>query len=301
MCTVPAPLQLCGRRRDCARVEKLGRSRHRRRGRRNDPDGGRRRCAHALHSPTLSALTCFVLAGDGQVSFEEFAKLMMSLAAPPPPPQQQAGMLPPGAPGFPAGTGLGGGYPPPYGVGGPGFPGGAYQGGVPGSYPASTAPPMSSGNPVQARLTARASATHKAPHADMQTCSSQDMETFQRMNALDAEALRRIFRKFQEVDQVSLLEVVALPTCRTSRLVPQERTGMVDVNEFCRLLRVERSPFVERLFSMFDTDRGGLIDLKEFIVGACARLCCAVKRSWCAWRCAHSSQRRPGKRERRRA
>jgi serine/threonine-protein phosphatase 2B regulatory subunit len=43
---------------------------------------------------------------------------------------------------------------------------------------------------------------------------------------------------------------------------------MVDVNEFCRLLRVERSPFVERLFSMFDTDRGGLIDLKEFIVGA---------------------------------
>ena len=201
---------------------------------------------------------------------------MMSLAAPPPPPQQQAGMLPPGAPGFPAGTGLGGGYPPPYGVGGPGFPGGAYQGGVPGSYPASTAPPMSSGNPVQARLTARASATHKAPHADMQTCSSQDMETFQRMNALDAEALRRIFRKFQEVDQVSLLEVVALPTCRTSRLVPQERTGMVDVNEFCRLLRVERSPFVERLFSMFDTDRGGLIDLKEFIVGACARLCCAV-------------------------
>lgn len=45
---------------------------------------------------------------------------------------------------------------------------------------------------------------------------------------------------------------------------------MVDVNEFCRLLRVERSPFVERLFSMFDTDRGGLIDLKEFIVGACS-------------------------------
>jgi hypothetical protein len=46
---------------------------------------------------------------------------------------------------------------------------------------------------------------------------------------------------------------------------------MVDVNEFCRLLRVERSPFVERLFSMFDTDRGGLIDLKEFIVGTRAR------------------------------
>jgi adenylylsulfate kinase-like enzyme len=28
------------------------------------------------------------------------------------------------------------------------------------------------------------------------------METFQRMNALDGDALRRIFRKFQEVDRV---------------------------------------------------------------------------------------------------
>ena len=66
---------------------------------------------------------------------------------------------------------------------------------------------------------------------------------------------------------------------------------MVDVNEFCRLLRVERSPFVERLFSMFDTDRGGLIDLKEFIVGACAQtllqpVCAAIRslRPLQAWR-----------------
>ena len=58
---------------------------------------------------------------------------------------------------------------------------------------------------------------------------------------------------------------------------------MVDVNEFCRLLRVERSPFVERLFSMFDTDRGGLIDLKEFIVGAHAAPGAAACR-----RCAHA-------------
>ena len=47
---------------------------------------------------------------------------------------------------------------------------------------------------------------------------------------------------------------------------------MVDINDFCRLLRVERNPFVERLFSMFDTDRGGLVDLKEFIIGAARRL-----------------------------
>ena len=121
-----------------------------------DVDGARRRCTRPRF--VRSQVTWSVLTGDGQVSFEEFAKLMMSLAAPPPPPQQ-AGMLPLGAPGFPAGTGLGGGYPPPYGVGGPGVPGGSYQGGVPGSYPASTAPPMSSGNPVQA---GRARAEHTA-------------------------------------------------------------------------------------------------------------------------------------------
>ena len=74
-----------------------------------------------------------------------------------------------------------------------------------------------------------------------------DMETFQRMHGLDAEALRKIYRVFRDTDK--------------------DKSGMIDINEFCRVLRVERSPFVERLFSLFDTDRGGLIDLKEFVVG----------------------------------
>jgi serine/threonine-protein phosphatase 2B regulatory subunit len=47
----------------------------------------------------------------------------------------------------------------------------------------------------------------------------------------------------------------------------KDGSGRVDVNEFVRMLRVDRTPFVERLFSMFDTDRTGLIDVKEFIVG----------------------------------
>ena len=149
--------------------------------------------------------------GDGQVSFEEFAKLMMSLAAPPPP-QQQPGSMPLGAPGYPLGTGLGAGYAPQFGGGGPGIPGGSYPGGLPGSYPASTAAPMSSGNPVQARWAWRAwrawrCAWLQACHAcfDLRNARAQDMETFQRMNALDAEALRRILRKFQEVDRVRSL------------------------------------------------------------------------------------------------
>ena len=73
------------------------------------------------------------------------------------------------------------------------------------------------------------------------------MESFQKMHGLNNEALKKVYKQFLAVDT--------------------DKSGMVDINEFCRLLRVERSPFVERLFSMFDTDKTGLIDLKEFVVG----------------------------------
>ena len=51
--------------------------------------------------------------------------------------------------------------------------------------------------------------------------------------------------------------------------IDTDKSGRVDINQFCRLLRVPRSPFVERLFGTFDTDKNGTIDLKEFVVGLC--------------------------------
>ena len=75
----------------------------------------------------------------------------------------------------------------------------------------------------------------------------QDMESFQKMHGLDNDALKKVYKQFLAVDT--------------------DKSGLVDINEFCRLLRVERSPFVERLFGMFDTDKTGTIDLKEFVVG----------------------------------
>ena len=75
-----------------------------------------------------------------------------------------------------------------------------------------------------------------------------DMESFQKSHGLNNEASEE-------------------KSTSSSWPSTQDKSGMVDINEFCRLLRVERSPFVERLFSMFDSDRTGTIDLKEFVVG----------------------------------
>jgi serine/threonine-protein phosphatase 2B regulatory subunit len=132
------------------------------------------------------------LDGDGQISLDEFSKLINSFQGMPPPPNAS----------------MGGGM------------GGAQQ--SMGMSGAQHQPPPP-GNPVA------------------------DMESFQKSHGLNNEALKKIYKQFLAIDQ--------------------DKSGMVDINEFCRLLRVERSPFVERLFSMFDSDRTGTIDLKEFVVG----------------------------------
>ena len=152
--------------------------------------------------------------GDGQVSFEEFAKLMVSLASAPPP---GAPLHAQGAPpysgaalhGAPLQQGLG--APPPHlaGMGQPGMgmmqttigvgqgmmmPGGPHIG--------MFAPPPSAvygtGNPVQVRPWSRP--CRRVPLTPVRP--PQDMETFQRMNGLDADALRLIHRRFQDIDTV---------------------------------------------------------------------------------------------------
>lgn len=180
--------------------------------------------------------------GDGQVSFEEFARLVQTFAASIPQYAPPAGMP----------QGMGGGY---GGIGGgaPGM-GGGVRGGMGMGMGAGAGagigmdgkammdgkgmgmPPMGPG--VVGAATGPASGN-----------PMEDMEAFQRMYGLDADALKKIYSKFKTVDA--------------------DGSGQVDINEFCRVLRVERSQYVERLFSLFDSDRSGSIDLKEFIVGLC--------------------------------
>jgi len=74
-----------------------------------------------------------------------------------------------------------------------------------------------------------------------------DLEAFQRGHGLNTDALKEMYKRFLDSDK--------------------DGSGRVDINEFVRMLHVDRTPYVERLFSMFDTDRTGLIDVKEFIIG----------------------------------
>lgn len=188
--------------------------------------------------------------GDGQISYEEFATLMAHLS---------------GRGGAGAGTGLGGGR----ARGGPGgAPGaggvalnrggyGAPQGGamdtghggsMGGGY---GGPPQYGGGVGYDAGMAMGSMGVGRPMdvgaAQPSGTPMQDLETFQRSQGLNTDKLKEVYKRFLESDK--------------------DGSGRVDVNEFVRMLHVDRTPYVERLFSMFDTDRTGLIDVKEFIVG----------------------------------
>eukprot|EP00899_Mesostigma_viride_P013891 jgi/Mesvir1/22502/Mv18534-RA.1 len=85
----------------------------------------------------------------------------------------------------------------------------------------------------------------------VQDAHLRELAAFQKENELTYAALRKLFATYNQSDK--------------------DRSGMVDVKEFCNVLRVEKTPFVERLFALFDTDGSGTIDLREFFVG-CAHV-----------------------------
>jgi hypothetical protein len=152
-----------------------------------DVDGARaaQRTTHARAAGAVltrdppSARACVARPGDGQVSFEEFSKLVMSLSAPQPQQAPHLGGAPPYAPpgAYAGATGLGGvdargmgagmgaGMPPHYVGAQGGFAGGASAaydqgvGGFSGGLPPPAGAMAASGNPVQARASKAARAS----------------------------------------------------------------------------------------------------------------------------------------------
>jgi len=184
-------------------------------------------------------------AGDGQLSFEEFSKLMKTLALPRAAPSSARASSD-------AGRG------------------------------AAASPVPSPGNALQARcsLLRAASATHLAPGAGNFPANARTGRTRTSPSARQVQGgghgAHRAYVALLAHPAVSFAAyriaysfIASAATARSATLIrlSQDGTGLVNLSDFCRMLRVERSPFVERLFAMFDTDRDGLVDLKEFIIG----------------------------------
>ena len=195
--------------------------------------------------------------GDGQISFEEFHRLMAQLSGAPVAPRAggyganvgrqggQYGQPPNMALNRGGAPGPGGGY----GYGNaPGVQYGNAYGGAPHQMGGAYGVGMGAGGAGMMGVCGGG-----APMGGMDDVGVggsggiHDLESFRRSQGLGTDALKAIYKAFLESDK--------------------DGSGRVDVNEFVRMLRVDRTPFVERLFSMFDTDRTGLIDVKEFIVG----------------------------------
>eukprot|EP00741_Cyanophora_paradoxa_P015755 tig00020904_g15210.t1 len=99
-----------------------------------------------------------------------------------------------------------------------------------------------------------------APANVSATLKQMNLSEFQRQFNLDQESIKRMYQNFQHADK--------------------RQSGLVNLTEFCALLGTQRSPLVENLFQLFDEDRSGLIDVREFMVGL-ANVSNAVKEDVC--------------------
>lgn len=94
-----------------------------------------------------------------------------------------------------------------------------------------TAPPPPTGqNVVQARNQKKSS-----------------LEEFAKENNLKPESIKKAYKRFQATDK--------------------DKSGLVDYTEFCEILQVDPSPQSEMVFQLYDYEKTGQIDAREFLIG----------------------------------
>lgn len=72
------------------------------------------------------------------------------------------------------------------------------------------------------------------------------LQEFNDDNKFKPESIKKIYKRYQSFDK--------------------NPNGLVNYNEFCDIFQVEASPIIEKLFSMFDKEKSGEIDIKEFLI-----------------------------------
>lgn len=92
-----------------------------------------------------------------------------------------------------------------------------------------SAPPPSGANVVQARNKKKSS-----------------LEEFAKENNFKPETIKKAYKRFQATDK--------------------DKSGLVDYTEFCEILQVDPSPQCEGVFQLYDYEKTGQIDAREFLI-----------------------------------
>jgi serine/threonine-protein phosphatase 2B regulatory subunit len=74
----------------------------------------------------------------------------------------------------------------------------------------------------------------------------QALDEFTRENNIRPESIKKAYKRFQA----------------TSR----DSSGMVDYTEFCEILQLDPSPQCESVFQLFDANKSGQVDIREFLI-----------------------------------
>jgi serine/threonine-protein phosphatase 2B regulatory subunit len=72
------------------------------------------------------------------------------------------------------------------------------------------------------------------------------LEEFAKENNLKPESIKKSYKRFQATDK--------------------DKSGLVDYTEFCEVLQVDPSPQCEGVFQLYDYDKTGQIDAREFLI-----------------------------------
>eukprot|EP01038_Epipyxis_sp_PR26KG_P005989 gene5989-8246_t len=72
------------------------------------------------------------------------------------------------------------------------------------------------------------------------------LEQFAKENNIKPESIKKAYKRFQATDK--------------------DKSGVVDYTEFCEMLQVDPSPLCESSFKLYDYDKTGQIDAREFLI-----------------------------------
>jgi serine/threonine-protein phosphatase 2B regulatory subunit len=72
------------------------------------------------------------------------------------------------------------------------------------------------------------------------------LEEFARDNGIKPESIKKSYKRFQATDK--------------------DGSGQIDYSEFCEVMQVDPSPQCERVFQLFDNEKAGRIDVREFMI-----------------------------------